>query len=153
MSPEVERFVEVAREFCALLETATEREPAELRSRLLELLPALYLAGGRLPLPDVDADVPSGSLQLDVLVPLTEHLGGNDRFWEVFDPTQEEGPLEGSLALELSEIWFDLQEGLIALEQGVALDAVVWEFRWGLEHHWGNHLVNALRVIHWQRAW
>jgi len=153
MTPEVERFIDLARGFCALLETATEREPATLRSELLEILPGLYVAGSRLPLLDVDADVPTSSLQLDVLVPLSKYLGGNDRFWEIFDPTQSEKPIEGSLSLELSEIRFDLQQGLVALERGAPLDAVVWEWRWGLENHWGNHLVNALRVIHWQRAW
>ena len=62
-------------------------------------------------------------------------------------------PLESSLALELSEIRHDLQKGLIALERGAPLEAVLWEWRFGLDAHWGNHLVNALRAVHWQQAW
>lgn len=153
MSAEVERFVSLARGSCALLETATELEPAALRSRLLECLPELYAAGTRLPLPDIDVDVESVPLELDVLVGLAKHLGRNDAYWEVFDPTHKETPVEGSVALDLSEIRFDLQQGLLALERGAPLEAVVWEWRWGLDNHWGNHLVNALRAIHWQAGW
>lgn len=92
-------------------------------------------------------------LELDVLVGLAKHLGRNDAYWEVFDPTHKETPVEGSVALDLSEIRFDLQQGLLALERGAPLEAVVWEWRWGLDNHWGNHLVNALRAIHWQAGW
>ena len=153
MSPEVERFIELAREFCGLLETATEREPEEVRLQLLRILPELYLAGGELPLPDTEGEYERVPLGLDLLVGLSKHLGERDRFWEVFDPTQQDEPLESSLAQELSEIRHDLQQGLIALERGAPLDAVVWEWRFGLDSHWGNHLVNALRAIHWQAAW
>jgi hypothetical protein len=150
---EVDRFVVLAREFCTLLEAAIQLEPAELRTRLLRVLPELYLAGSELPLPDTDAEYENVTPQLDLLVALSQHLGERDRFWQVFDPTQKAKPLESCLALELSEIRHDLQQGLIALERGAPLDAVVWEWRFGLDAHWGNHLVNALRAIHWQRAW
>jgi hypothetical protein len=153
VNEEVDRFVVLAREFCTLLETATELEPTALRTSLLRVLPALYLSGSELPLPDTDAEYEDVTLQLDLLVALSQHLGERDRFWQVFDPTQKAKPLESSLALELSEIRHDLQKGLIALERGAPLEAVVWEWRFGLDTHWGNHLVNALRAIHWQRAW
>jgi uncharacterized protein DUF5063 len=150
---EVDRFVVLAREFCTLLETAIQLEPVELRTRLLRVLPALYVAGSELALPDTDAEYEDVTLQLDLLVALSQHLGERDRFWQVFDPTHKAKPLESSLALELSEIRHDLQKGLIALERGAPLEAVLWEWRFGLDAHWGNHLVNALRAVHWQQAW
>jgi hypothetical protein len=153
VSEDVERFTAVARDFCALLETATELEFGELRRRLLRILPALYLAGAKLPRLDEDGDVEHVPLKLDVLVALSEHLGANDTYWEVLDPTQREKPIAGSLAADLSEIRFDLQQGLLALERGAPVEAVVWEWRHGFDHHWGRHLVDALRAIHWQVAW
>jgi hypothetical protein len=153
VSEEVESFIALARDFCALLERATQLEPNELRTRLVHILPALYLAGAKLPLPDVDADVEHVPLQLDLLVALSKHLGRNDTYWDVYDPTQKGKPMARSVATDLSEIRFDLQQGLLALERGEPIDAVVWEWRFGFEHHWGHHLVDALRAVHWQVAW
>jgi hypothetical protein len=153
VSEEIESFTTVARNFCTLLETATELELKELRTRLLHVLPALYLAGAKLPMLDVDADVEHVPLKLDLVVALSRHLGDNDTYWQVLDPTQKEEPIAGSIATDLSEIRFDLQQGLAALERGVPIEAVVWEWRFGFDHHWGEHLVDALRAIHWQIAW
>jgi Domain of unknown function (DUF5063) len=153
MSGEIERFTEVAREFCALLETATQLDLREFRTRLLHVLPALYLAGANLPQLDVDADVEHVPLELDLLVALSKHLGDHDGYWEVFDPTQRTKPVKGLLSADLSEIRFDRQQGLLALERGTPLEEVVWEWRFGFENHWGEHLVDALRAIHWQAAW
>jgi hypothetical protein len=152
VSEEIETFTSLARDFCALLETATELEPDQLRTKLLHVLPALYLAGAKLPKLDVDADVEHVPLELDLLVALSRHLGDNDTYWDVFDPTQKDEPIAGSIAADLSEIRFDLQQGLAALERG-PIEAVVWEWRFGFDHHWGRHLVDALRAIHWQVAW
>jgi hypothetical protein len=153
VNEEIEGFAAVARDFCTLLESATGLELTELRTRLLHILPELYLAGARLPRLDVNADVEDVPLKLDLLVALSNHLGDNDTYWEVFDPTQEEKPTAASLAADLSEIRFDLQQDLVALERGEPVEAVVWEWRFGFENHWGRHLVDALRAIHWQAAW
>ena len=152
MKEEAERFAAVAREFCDLLDTATELEPGDLRERLLRILSALYLAGLDLPFEGSDAEYDNVELQLD-FVRLSNHLGENDRYWEVYDPTDKTKPLQGSVALDLGEIRYDLQQGLLALERGEPLEAVVWEGRHGLEYHGGIHLVDGLRAIHWQRGW
>ena len=152
MKEEAERFLTLAREFCAFVETAPELEPARLRERLLEVLPSLYLAGLDLPVAETDDEFEDVELQLD-FVRLSNHLGEVDRYWEVFDPTEYTKPLEGSIAADLAEIRHDLERGLLALERGVSLEAVVWEWRWSLENHWGKHLVDALRAIHWRRGW
>jgi hypothetical protein len=153
VNPDVERFTAVAQNFCTLLETATELELAELRAKLLQALPELYLAATKLPDLFADVDVEHEPLKLDLLVALSKHLGDNDTYWQVFDPTGKDKPSAGSLADDLSEIRFDLQQGLLALERGAPVDAVVWEWRFGFENHWGRHLVDALRAIHWQVAW
>jgi hypothetical protein len=152
MKEEAERFAAVAREFCDLVDTAVELEPADLRGRLVRILPKLYLAGLDLPFEAPDADFDHVDLQLD-FVRLSKRLGEVDRYWEVYDPTEKTKPLEGSVALDLAEIRHDLQQGLLALERGEPIEAVVWEWRFGLENHWGNHLVDALRAIHWRRGW
>ena len=153
MNEDIEGFTAAARDFCGLLETATELGLDELRTRLLHILPKLYLAATKLPKLDSDADIEHVPLELDQLVALARHLVENDTYWEVFDPTRKEKPIAGSLAADLSEIGFDLQQGLLALERGDPVEAVVWEWRFGFEHHWGQHLVDALRAIQWQVAW
>jgi Domain of unknown function (DUF5063) len=34
------------------------------------------------------------------------------------------------------------------LEAGVSEADVVWEWRFGLEHHWGVHAVDAMAALH-----
>ena len=44
------------------------------------------------------------------------------------------------------------REGLVALDRGTDIAGVVWEWRAGFDH-WGHHLVDALRALHWQLIW
>lgn len=54
----------------------------------------------------------------------------------------------GSLADDLADIWRDLRAGLDALEGGSQWQDVAWEWRFGLQTHWGRHAVEALRALH-----
>jgi hypothetical protein len=68
---------------------------------------------------------------------------------EVFDPYAEppEAVVLGSLADDVGDIYLDLADGLELWAAG-NLAAAVWEWRFGLESHWGQHLTGALRAIH-----
>ena len=56
--------------------------------------------------------------------------------------------LTGSLADDLTGVYLDLKSGLDQLRSGVPNRDVIWEWRFTFWSHWGEHAVNALRIIH-----
>jgi hypothetical protein len=80
---------------------------------------------------------------------LTEKFEKWDKYWEIFDPTQQEEPVSGSLADDLTDIFRDLQKGLAISERGASVSEVLWEWRFSFKFHWGRHAMDALRAIHW----
>lgn len=57
-----------------------------------------------------------------------------------------------ALADALTDIWRDLQEGLIALRQGASAKAVAWHWQFTFRAHWGAHALDALRALHAQTS-
>jgi len=51
---------------------------------------------------------------------------------------------------DLADIYHDLKNGLILwdIHTPEAIDAASWEWRFGYENHWGQHLFDAMRTIH-----
>jgi len=45
-----------------------------------------------------------------------------DGYWEVFDPTEKEQPVFGSLAIDIAEIYLDLKDALRLLENGTGTE-------------------------------
>lgn len=92
-------------------------------------------------------------VKLQLMRELAAFLGPYDLYWEVYDPAKPEGDdkLQVSLADDLSDIYFDLQEGLELWRRGTEGDLrnAVFGWRLGWETHWGAHAVDALRAIHW----
>jgi hypothetical protein len=41
---------------------------------------------------------------------LMEKIGPLDAYWEIYDSTQKQEPVQGSLAGDISEIYFDLKQ-------------------------------------------
>jgi hypothetical protein len=70
-----------------------------------------------------------------------------EAYWEVFDPFAHSEPVGGSLSDDGLDIYKDLRGGL-ALWDGHSKIAGIWEWRFFFEIHWGNHAVDALRVLH-----
>ena len=76
-------------------------------------------------------------------------LGADDWYWTVA-PFIKEVPqlLTGSLADDLTSVYHDLKRGLDYLRAGEPEPDVIWEWRLGFWSHWGQHAVNAVRIIH-----
>jgi hypothetical protein len=114
---------------------------------LLRLLPELYVAA--LDLPDVeptdrDFDLPAQKLQID--------FGEIAWYKEIFDPYEmEDQPVTGDLVDDLMDIYSDVKRGLLIYEQGTPDDKVdaVWHWKFDFGAHWGFHLVDAIRAMHW----
>ena len=78
---------------------------------------------------------------------LREVFGNLDGYWEVFDPTRKDESVSGSLANDIAEIYFDLQESLKLLRGAAGPSDVYWQWRFDFQGHWGRHATSALRVL------
>ena len=80
---------------------------------------------------------------------LKQNLGDADLYWQLLEPTRETETGAGSLADDLADIYGDINEGLVLLEgpKGSPSEAI-WNWRFQFGSHWGQHAVDALRVIH-----
>jgi len=121
-----------------------------VRSQLADLL----AAGFRLP--DVEPssdDMPSTftvERWAELLGALQAKLGNLDLYSSnlVTRGADAGGVTVGSLADDLADIWCDLRAGFNALDAGSPWQDVAWEWRFGLQTHWGKHAVEALRALH-----
>ena len=150
----VERFAAVATAFERwILEGKAEGADAA-REALTQLL-ALYSAGLMLPAAwsnalEGAADVePVGEAQWRKAFERCKRLP-LDLYSEVYSPiaASDEGPVTGSLADDVTDIYRDIATGLRAYERGDHAGAV-WEWSFGLHSHWGAHATSAIRALHW----
>lgn len=79
---------------------------------------------------------------------LREKIGPLDTYSTIFDSTEKQEPVQGSLAGDISEIYFDLKQGLHLGETGVPKSDVLFDWRLDFRSHWGRHLLGALTAIH-----
>lgn len=137
------RFVSAAEQFCDLIERPTaagDRAAFVLgvRSTLAELLASGFA------LPDIEpseTDLPDGPTQAEwtaafgsVQLTLGELPGGLEAYLSVSDA--------------LADVWSDRRGGLNALAAGTGWQDVVWEWKFGLQAHWGKHAEEALVALH-----
>ena len=68
-------------------------------------------------------------------------------YWEVFDPFVQEDSVCGDIADDLSDIAADLQSGIREFEAG-RIGSAIFEWKFGLNNHWGSHTIDVLRALH-----
>ena len=152
----VRRFLNAARQYCALLESEDPRPQPELIRQVLPLLLSLYSAA--LELPDVEPE-PDAKTEHEMdsedrkkfYKNVVKKVGGELPYQEVFEPFDPDDweVVSGSLADDLSDIYFDIKRGLLTLGDlpEVSL-ATVWRWRFNFEIHWGRHAASAIHAIH-----
>jgi hypothetical protein len=79
---------------------------------------------------------------------LKEKLGTSGIYWEIFDSTTFSEPIKGSLADDISDIYFDLKESVYLADRNARPEDTLWEMRFSFSSHWGRHLTSALRAIY-----
>ena len=79
---------------------------------------------------------------------LQEKIGSLDTYWQVFDSTRKEEPVQGSLSGDISEIYFDLKHSLELEQTDAARSDVLFDWRLDFRSHWGRHLLGAMAAIH-----
>jgi Domain of unknown function (DUF5063) len=72
-----------------------------------------------------------------------------DGYWLVFDPieAQENDTVHTTIADDLSDIYRDIKRGLQFFEAGHLAEAA-WEWKFNFKIHWGWHLLEAQKVVH-----
>ncbi len=137
------KFYKLAGDYCRFI---SENEiTVNSVSMLTELLVTLYVSA--MHLPEVEPETIGSPSYVSESVPVMLDKQLSRFYWEVFDPYVQEPPVCCDLADDLSDIASDLRRGMKEYEAGRIGNAIfVWKF--GLNNHWGNHTVDALRALH-----
>ena len=141
----ITEFYKLAKEYCQFIsdtEISIQSAPA-----LMELLMKLYMDAQKLPERDPETE---GSSSLMTNTQLNVHISSeiSPHYWLVYDPTSKEEPVCGDLTDDLSDIAKDLMDGIIEYDAGNIGNAI-FEWKLGLDYHWGIHLLDAVRYLHW----
>jgi len=146
-------LVATARGFCHLIEDA-EQAGADWLERVSCLLPRIHAAVVGLRRVAIDDApqclVPDYELRFGLFMRLHQRLGERDRYGLEFDALGT-GPcaLTGSLADDLTDIYFELRRGLDVLDHDPDRpERAVSVWRSGFLQHWGQHLVDAERHLY-----
>lgn len=146
---DLSEMVTLAKVFCAQVEHPDE-SPTRWVQELAHLLPRLQAAvvglheqeeakplAGR-----VDPDA-----RFELFSRLAQRLGDLDGYRLEFDDLHQDAQLTGSLADDLTDIYFDLREGLNWIARADPEHAEsVWRHSYRV--HWGQHLVDANRHLY-----
>ena len=142
-------MIDVAEGYCRLIENPDEGAQRWLAA-LFTLMPRLHTAVTSLNAFETgDTQVPGVDLddRFSLYSRLRKQLGDRDSYWLEFDASPEEMHMSGSLADDLTDIYFDLQHGLELLDEAWPQRAAqVWQTSYRL--HWGQHLVDAERHLY-----
>jgi len=143
-------MVGVAGDYCDLIENAGS-DPRDWLERLYRVMPRLHSAVTELCALGEDNEAPPSSVDLDdrfeLYSRLRRLLGDRDYYWLEFDAAPEEIHMSGSLADDLTDIYFDLRHGLVLFDEVWPQRAAqVWQSSYRV--HWGQHLVDAERHLY-----
>ena len=141
---QIESFYRLSAEYCKYV---TENEiNYNSIPFLMELLMKLYISA--LNLPDLKPEtiqISESTIHENICIRINKEIPTT--YWEIFNPYMMEEPVCGDLADDLCDILSDLQNGIKEYERGKIGNAV-FEWKFGLNNHWGNHAVAALRALH-----
>ncbi len=143
-------FVPLVRAYVSVIETAATLTAYALLTECALLLPQLYAWGYRLPdifLPELDDNQAPAT---EITRPLFARFGPYAHYRLVYDPIFDEEIVIGHIADDLADIYHDLKRPLNLYDRGEdnAQQLALWEWRFTLRGHSGNHIVNVLRPIH-----
>jgi len=146
---DLSEMVTLAKVFCAQVEHPDE-SPAQWVQELAQLLPRLQAAV--VALQTVEESQPLAGrvdpdARFELFSRLARRLGDLDGYRLEFDDLHQGALLTGSLADDLTDIYFDLREGLNWVARADPDHAAsVWRHSYRV--HWGQHLVDANRHLY-----
>lgn len=149
----MQKFRAAAMKFIEVVDTAPHVEANAFLANVSRSMAELYSIA--LSLPAVEPDTTSTDAppfqadQWDTLRrSLQEKIGSLDTYWQVFDSTHKEEPVQGSLSGDISEIYFDLKHSLELEQTDAARSDALFDWRLDFRSHWGRHLLGAMAGIH-----
>ena len=143
---ELQSFYQLASDFCKFVHDEIQSE--ETLDTLISFLMRLYLSAMILPQPELEEERPQHKLTAPVEIRFQTDMP--IRYREVFDPLEEGPPISFTLKGDLTDIVSGLQYGIEEYKSGlVGRAAFTW--RDGSEFNWGNHAIDAIRVLHAMR--
>ena len=147
------RFRVAATHFIETVDSSPRLERGIFLSSVSRCLAELYSSALDLPAvePDTAAagETPFPTAQwAGLFQSIKEKIGPLDAYWTVFDSTEKEAPAEGSLAGDISEIYYDLRQHFQLEAKGIPHADFMWELRESFREHWGRHAIEALKAIH-----
>ena len=146
LTTKLNSMADAAREFCDLVDGFDALEREVWLERLAELLPRLLVAVTALEKQQIGnhfEPVPDYESRFEMFTRLYHGIGERDGYSTDFD-TCDGQRLSGSLADDITDIYFDLKRGLELLQQHPAeprLAAADWQSSFRL--HWHHHLLDA----------
>lgn len=153
-----EDLVVAARRYCRIIDRLRDTEEVSLLP-LIPLLPRLHAAVAALQ--DDGSEVsqlsewPDFDKRFEMFSRLRDCLGGQDSYWLEYDEVEFTGDnndrMSGSLADDLTDIYFELKHGLRMLASN-SPDQVAHWWHNSFQTHWGQHLVDAERHLYALRA-
>ena len=136
-----ESFYTLCKQFCNAVDNmAVSKDNA---GTWMVLLMRLYKQA--LELPETEPDNVSSPLRITHLP--TPSISCSDVYWEVFSPLEKDDPVCGSFYDDLSDIYIDLYFGIMEYDAG-HINNAIWTWKFGVDNHWGQHAVDAIRALH-----
>lgn len=159
-SEPVEGFLNAANNFVNLLESDSGGVTEDQYYKEIHLaLLALYITGINLPEVDLIYSDDKTDFDDDKLFENQKGLNISDKllknciYYQVFDPIYpaKDEPTQGLLYGDFVEIYTDIKRELQKIKIGTneAVEDALWQLRFGVQTHWGNHCINALRALHY----
>jgi hypothetical protein len=150
--PAVQRFREAAKNFIETVDSLSKFERDIFLASVSCCLADLYSSALYLPAvePETEAvdETPFPTAQWAKLFQsIKEKIGPLDVYWTVFDSTEKEAPVQGSLAQDISEIYYDLRQDFQLEEKTIPPADFLWSLRESFREHWGRHAIEALKAI------
>ena len=149
----IQRFHAAAKKFIEAVDSAPHLETDTFLANVSHCMAELYSIA--LSLPPVEpgtTGINGARFQTDewneLRRLLKEKIGPLEAYWEIFDSTAKQEPVQGSLAGDISEIYFDLKRSLELEKTDVPKSDLLFDWRFEFRSHWGRHLLGALTAIH-----
>lgn len=156
-SPAVIDFVTVTAETCLFLENTTEYSREDFVTKLVKILPLLYLKASMVEIPEpVFDDAPERFVTEEdynyVKEQVEQLLGADDSFLDVFHPDMSlsDTPIAAFVSENMADIYQELKDfaaNYQTADTDIMNDALVACLQ-TFGEHWGQKLLGALRALH-----
>lgn len=150
-------FVRLVRRYVLLIETMDKYSAYDFLRSCAVLLPGIYSTG--LFLPEARSKTRQGWGKIDkdyakkhsaLMNKINEKIGPLSGYYVVFDPHEKDEPVYSSIGDDLTDIYSDLARPLADFERRSPRwkEAAIWDWRFTLQCHAGDHIVSVMRPIH-----